>query len=180
MFPERFRNFLLGQAKADHLRHSGRSLYDHLCGTHDLLRGFGASPDVCTAGLFHSIYGTRHFRKAAWPLDDRAMIRFMIGDEAEFLVYLFAVTDRPKALLTRTNSLRDHHTGDMLILWPRILRDLREIEAANLIDQGGGRWLKALHETDISAAAKQAIARHLEANDGLERRHGGERRTGGR
>ena len=70
------------------------------------------------------------------------MLRHMIGDEAEFLVYLFAVTDRPKALLTRTNSLRDHHTGDMLILWPRVLRDLREIEAANLIDQGGGRWLE--------------------------------------
>jgi hypothetical protein len=180
MIAERHKQFLLGQAHANDVRHSGRALYDHLLGTHDFLRMWGNDDDVCHAGLFHSIYGTRHFRHRAWPLDDRATIRDLIGKTAEFLVYLFCVTDRPRALLTAVNSLRDHHSGDLLVLWPETLRDLREIEAANLLDQGGRRWLNALRACEISDGAARAIDQYLEMKDGIARGDGGEWRAAGR
>ena len=150
------------RAHAGNIRHGGRSLYEHLIGTHELLREWGASEQVRLAGLFHSIYGTRHFRKSAWPLVDRMTIRNLIGDEAEFLAYLFCVTDRPKALLVAANSLRDHHAGNMHMLDAKTMRSLREIEAANLLDQGGRHWLEKLRDYDISKSAKQTIDKRLE------------------
>jgi hypothetical protein len=141
MIKEDCKQFLLGPARADKVRHSGRTLFDHLCGTHELLREWGNRSDVCDAGLFHSIYGTRHFRHRAWPLDDRKTIVGLIGPEAEELAYLFCTADRPRAFVEMPADRR-----------------LREIEAANLIEQGSkSRWLQRLHGTDISDGARRAI-----------------------
>jgi hypothetical protein len=145
MMKESHSAFLLGPAGADKVRHSGRTLYAHLCGTHDLLREWGNRDVVSDAGAFHSIYGTRHFRHQAWPLDDRKTIVKLIGPEAEKLAYAFCTVDRPRALFEPTHEP---------VLW----RLLREIEAANLIEQGSkSRWLQRLHGTDISEGARRAI-----------------------
>jgi hypothetical protein len=146
MIDEAHKQFLLGPAGADKIRHSGRSLYEHLVGTHDLLQAWGNSKAVCTAGLFHSIYGTNKFRTKAWPLEDRKTIQKLIGWNVEQLVYLFCTTDRPKDFFPVLNPSQ----------WE--MRALREIEAANLIEQGSkSRWLKRLLESDVSRGAKQAI-----------------------
>ena len=58
MIRDEHRAFLIERAHADAVKHSGRSLYDHLCGTHALLEQWGNCEPVCTAGLFHSLYGT--------------------------------------------------------------------------------------------------------------------------
>ena len=153
MIKDEHKQFLLGPASAGKTRHSGRMLYDHLAGTHALLEAWGNDEDICNAGLFHSIYGTRRFRHQSWPLTDRTTIATLIGEEAELLAYLFCISDRPKAFLhwePRTHCLD--------------ARPLREIEAANLIEQGSGsHWLTRLRDSDISEAAKAAVDRHLSA-----------------
>jgi hypothetical protein len=127
--------------------HSGCSLLDHLRGTYELLPSWGAHEPVRLAGLFHSIYGMVHFRHQIWPLDDRPTIAGIIGDEAEQLAYLFCTIDRPRALVER---------------WGRgsradVLLDLFEIEAANLLDQGGGDWLPRIAPF-VSEPAREVIA----------------------
>jgi hypothetical protein len=158
MIESKLTQFLIVQAKADQTRHSGRSLFDHLVGTHDLLQRWGNREEVCDAGLFHSIYGTNAFRRQCWPLNRRANIANLIGSEAETLVYLFCTSNRPHDFI---------FPDDILAMMPEAtLRALREIEAANLIEQGSkGRWLAMLRASDISDAAKSAIDTHLAAAD---------------
>jgi hypothetical protein len=154
MIPEHYKNFLIGQARTKEIRHSKRTLYDHLVGTHDLLRKWGADDRVCDAGLFHSIYGTARFVRAAMSIYDRDIIKNLIGVDAERLVYLFCVLDRPEEIVEGKNSL--FYASD------KMLRELREIEAANLIEQGSkSKWLRKLLDTDISDDAKYAIREYL-------------------
>lgn len=133
-----------------------------------MLKGWGNNGTVCAAGLFHSIYGTRHFKHKAWPLTDRGAIRAVIGREAEWLAYLFCATARPKAFLDAAESDQPRLVTDMfrdveLLLPPGELRDLLEIEAANLVEQDSRsrRVLKRLRDSGISAAAQQAITEHV-------------------
>jgi hypothetical protein len=153
MIDERYTRFLIDQAHADAIRHSGRTLFEHLCGTHDLLREWGNDKPVCNAGLFHSIYGTKHFRTQAWPLTDRDTIRELIGPHAEMLAHAFCTLDRPRAFFEA------NFDGDN-----ELVSALREIETANLLEQGSkSRWLSKLHESDISASAKLAIVERAQA-----------------
>jgi hypothetical protein len=145
MIPKKYEEFLLEQARAGEVSHSGRTLYEHLAGTYELLREWGNVEPVCLAGLFHSIYGTQHFKRRVWPLTDRATIQELIGPQAELMAFIFCTCDRALFLGRRP-------------------RALREIEAANLIEQGSrGNTLKRLSRCDISPEAKRAIERHLAA-----------------
>ncbi len=74
--------------------HSHGSLREHLRGTYDLLGGWEAPERVCLAGLFHSVYGTERFQTTTIRLEDRSDVRSRIGDDAERLVYLYAVLRR--------------------------------------------------------------------------------------
>jgi hypothetical protein len=164
MIRENLTAFLQEQLQANRTRHSGRTLYQHLVGTHDLLKAWGADEDLCHAGLFHSIYGTRRFRHRSWPLSDRNTIKELIGFWPETLVYMFCVIDRPRALFDGGNSILvyDHHLHrDTLLTW-RMRRKLLELEAANLLEQNGSsRWLERLLQKSISDAAKAAIRQRL-------------------
>jgi len=156
MIDQAHSTFLLTQARAGSIRHSGRTLYAHLSGTHDLLEAWGNPKPVCDAGLFHSIYGTNKFRKSAWPTSDRATIKQLIGPDAELLVYLFFLSDRPKVFFPE----REPENGSPT------LRRLREIEAANLLEQRSkSRWLQRLLDSNISDGAKRAIAQRLTAEE---------------
>lgn len=157
MIDDGHRQFLLEQARAGHVRHSGRTLYTHLCGTHALLEAWGNPEHVCNAGLFHSIYGTRRFRHRSWPLELRGTIVHLIGRDAEFLAYLFGTTERKKAFFFLP---KDPVEREMMM---PIQRHLREIEAANLIEQGTphSTTLLRLRDSDISEGAMRAIEQHL-------------------
>jgi hypothetical protein len=50
-------------------------------------------------GLYHSVYGTAHFRHQSWPLSDRATIVNIIGEQAEHLAHLFCTIYRPRVLV---------------------------------------------------------------------------------
>lgn len=157
MLNDTHRAFLIGEAKTDQIKHSQRTLFDHLVGTHTLLEWWGNSEDVCTAGLFHSIYGTNHFQRRPWPINDRRTIQNLIGYTAELLVFLFATSNRPAVWFEWHNMPTS--------------RLLREIEAANLLEQakpgGKSKWLDKLYDTDISDGARNAIKTWKQADAAL-------------
>jgi hypothetical protein len=77
------------------LLHTGATAFDdHLTGVQLILRHWRASEDVCRAGLFHSIYGTEGYQGFKLPLFNRPIIRELIGEKAEKLVWMFCMVDR--------------------------------------------------------------------------------------
>jgi hypothetical protein len=137
---DKHRNFLLMLGTRG-TAHTGRSLFDHLKGVHDLLRDWDNSEEVCLAGLFHSIYGTQSFKHQS--MSDRGKLAQMIGDYPEFLVHCFSTKDRPLF-----ESVDD----------PVARAQLMEIEAANLLEQGGNTGtLRKLAKCKLSPGAKAAL-----------------------
>jgi len=138
---EPYHREFLSSLDANQTPHSGRTLFEHLKGVHDLLRDWGNSEDVCLAGLYHSIYGTNTFKHQS--LKERERLVEKIGDHAEFLVFCFSTKDRPLF-----ESVDD----------PVIRRQLMEIEAANLYEQGGNdKTLGKLMRQKISDGAKATL-----------------------
>lgn len=93
----------LGAHRIPHSR--GRSLFDHLIGTAEILRRWSAPEVVVQAASFHSVYSTDRFSTVLTEHDQRDQISGVIGTEAERLVYLFGIIDRAEfvELLTRTD-----------------------------------------------------------------------------
>jgi len=73
------------------IKHSQRSLFDHLLATYKILRSWDASEALSLAGLFHSVYGTASFKPAMVSSTKREEVRLVIGEEAEALVWLFGM-----------------------------------------------------------------------------------------
>jgi hypothetical protein len=147
---EYLRDFLMS-LDANKTPHSGRTLFEHLKGVHDLLRDWDNSHDVCLAGLFHSIYGTNTFKHQS--MSDRGKLVQMIGVRAELLVHYFSTKDRPFF-----NSLKDLDKPHPYDFWDKDVRkNLLEIEAANLLEQGGNvavlRKLAGMKELSNGARA---------------------------
>lgn len=137
MIDHRLERFLAERVQG--VAHSAGDLLTHFRGTHDLLQEWGNPETVCHAGLLHGVYGTWHVSHVTVPLDQRGTIRALIGEEAERLVYIFAVTERPKDFIESLDrgriEIRDHHAGEMMSLTRETLDRLLEIEAANIIQQ---------------------------------------------
>lgn len=129
---------LLTEFGADANPHSGRSLLDHLIGTHDLLAKWGASEQLCVAGLFHSIYGTAYYAIKSADLSSRPRLAHALGERVEQLVYLFCVCDR-QAFFDQANAaapvLQDNACDKMRSCEPDMIKDLIELTIANEIEQ---------------------------------------------
>lgn len=129
---------LLHSLNAHVTSHSRRTLLEHLRGTHDLLEAWGNTEAVCTAGLFHSIYGTYAFDTVSAAPSMRGRVRQVIGERAEHLVYLFCATDRRHFydhLSERRFELEDRMQGGTLGVDAPTLKDLLEMEVANTVEQ---------------------------------------------
>lgn len=167
MIEPRLERFLTLELGTRAVRHSDRDLYTHLAGTHDLLEAWGNPPEICNAGLFHSIYGTAVFRHCAVPLARRNIVQDLIGIEAERLAYIFCVTRRPAAFLnlvgTNQRIVYDCHTNRLLALERRQFESLLEIETANLVEQGGriAPALRILVAGGITMNAQHYVERAL-------------------
>ena len=85
----------------------GTSLLAHLVGTHAILSAWGEAAEAQDAGLFHSVYGTSRYYRPLFRPDERAMLRDLIGDYAEALV--FHETIGPKRKERRLIELRYVH-----------------------------------------------------------------------
>jgi hypothetical protein len=128
------------RAVAGGVKHSGRTLFDHLVGTHALLEKQRAPEYVCLAGLFHSIYGTNAFRHATVPIKGRGLVKILIGEPAERLAYIFCSCDRPPAFVDAVRrgppyQVTDRRKGEVISLSDEDMYDLLLIEVANLEDQ---------------------------------------------
>jgi len=77
---------------ADEIPHGTGTLLHHLLKTYEVLALQEEDEDVCFAGLFHSIYGTKYFRHET--TSDRNSIRKLIGERAERLAWKFCELDR--------------------------------------------------------------------------------------
>jgi hypothetical protein len=113
--------------------HSERSLYDHLLGTWTLLRRWNHPDAICTAGLFHSIYGVHNRHARADRFAQREAIRAVIGTDAEHLVYLFCSLPRGSYLSSTPAGLSRMEQQALI-----------EIEVANLIEQTP--WIPRFHQ----------------------------------
>lgn len=132
-----YRDFLFGLG-ADTTHHSGRTLYEHLEGVQKLLRDWGNEESVCTAGLFHSVYGTDAFKEQIIPLEQRDKVRAVVGEEAESLAYLFCVCKRHACLaplLYGALKIRNFVDGKDIPVTEKTLRRLLEMEVANFAEQ---------------------------------------------
>ena len=85
--------FLLEAGIGD-VSHTGKTYMGHLLALHRLLEERGCPPDVCRAGMFHSIYGTEVFQGFKLPVERRPDLRALIGERAERLAYLNCAMDR--------------------------------------------------------------------------------------
>lgn len=118
---------------AHEIDHSGRTLSHHLLGVYRLLKREGAPEHVCLAGLYHSIYGSSQFIEKT--TSDRSTIRQHIGAEAEKLVWLFSILDRPSCWASDAMTFADTK-GGMVELSAEDKEALMMIERANLREQG--------------------------------------------
>ena len=140
------KEFLL-KAGAGQVSHSGRTLFDHLSGTYELLKSWGNKEVICVAGLFHSVYGTQTFACHLIDRDQRNGVAGVIGVEAERLVFLFCNCDRDcffENIGSDEILLVDKVQRRLVDVSTDILRALVEIEIANILEQ-------IPHKTKISS-----------------------------
>lgn len=145
----------LQQKGAGIIEHSGSTLLSHLLGTYNLLKVWGARPELCDAGLFHSIYGTESFEPVVIQAENRSSVQEVIGAEAEALVYLFSHkkysdflshAQQQAALFRRSESdaetlhgktfgIRNRLTGEWMNCTSKQLSDLVNVTIANALEQ---------------------------------------------
>ncbi len=74
--------------------HSQKSYLGHLVSVYRLMEAEGCTDEVCAAGMFHSIYGTQQFQGFKLTLEQRPLVRDLIGERAEKLAYLNCAMQR--------------------------------------------------------------------------------------
>ena len=81
---------------SDKIEHSGETLLEHLIGTSEKLKEMGAPQYLQDAGLFHSVYGTVYFMPDDGLIENRQVVKNLIGDKAEEIAYWFCILDKPR------------------------------------------------------------------------------------
>lgn len=122
---------MLVQAGAAQRSHGPGILLDHLLGVHRLLEQWEARQALRVAGLFHSVYGTKHFSAPLFFPADRSALRRTIGDDAEHLAWAYSHLER-NSLLARAAASRAGNPT------PSEVSDLATLMAANIVEQD---WL---------------------------------------
>ena len=107
---------------SDKVKHGYQTLLEHLIGTRDKLKGMGKPEYLQDAGLFHSVYGTAYFMPTKGLVDDRQVVKDLIGDQAEEIAWWFCMLEMP-----RTLQIRDNFEG-------QLREDLIALDIANRED----------------------------------------------
>ncbi len=136
MIPPKLKDYLLAQG-ASKTVHSGNRLWDHLSGVHRILRACDSADYVCTAGLFHSVYGTQAFKKVTIDPTCRPEVQALISQAAEALVWAFCILPRPKLLEISLKRQTFAWANDLegATNPAQFAQDLIRLECANLIEQ---------------------------------------------
>ncbi len=151
---------------AKELWHIHGDLEKHLEGTYDLLKSWGAEEYMCSAGLYHSIYGTSGFTQQLVELERRKDIVEIIGLEAEGLVYFYAACDRSFTYDQISSSskplYKDRFTGEVFSPSEIMLTKFCELTFANELeivrhDPNHGRHMIAVLDPLQKYASAKAI-----------------------
>lgn len=121
---------------AERIAHPGGNLYAHLCRVSERLAVLGCGTDVQTAGLTHAVYGTDGFDLALLDHADRAVLRDLVGADAEEIVYLYGACDRDRSWrqLAQTGQVFDRFVGQVRTPDPARLRSLVDLSIVNELD----------------------------------------------
>jgi hypothetical protein len=90
---KRLTDFLV-ELGIERVAHTQKTYLAHLIAVYRLMEAQGCTEELCRAGMFHSIYGTEKFQGFKLGLDQRPMVRDLIGERAERLGYLNCAMDR--------------------------------------------------------------------------------------
>jgi hypothetical protein len=120
-----------------------QSFLKHLLCTWRILADWRMPVPVCRAGFLHSVYSTSFYPHALFGIDERNVIRRIIGDEAEELVFRFCTMDRRGfwdrlAARPQIRNLTYPHRmqgGAPVRVSRPMLKQLLMIESANMAEQ---------------------------------------------
>jgi len=130
-------DFLRSHA-AHTIAHLNGTLLAHLLATEALLRSWGASEDLCRAGLCHAAYGTDGFAPRLLPPDDRARLAQVVGEDVEEIVYRYASCDRavvyPQLAGDGPVSFRDRFRDETVPATDAQIRAFVDLTLANELD----------------------------------------------
>jgi len=123
---------------AGEFAHVNGPLAPHLLRTELLLRRWGNREALCTAGLYHAVYGTAGIRGSLASLASRSEVARVIGSEAETLVYLYGSCDRdifhPRIGTVDQRRFVDRFTTAEQAISEGQLRDFCELTVANELE----------------------------------------------
>jgi hypothetical protein len=124
----------------DGVAHTGGTFLAHLANVYRLMEAEGCEPELCRAGVFHSIYGTQMFQGFKISLDRRPEVRDVIGERAERLAYLNCAMDRATldAALERSDGpyrITDRLTGEEVALSRVDFDDLCRVHLYDWLEQ---------------------------------------------
>ena len=138
---------------ADKIGHNSSNLMNHLIRTYDLLKKYGHSDLICSAGALHSIFGTNVFKTKMLDINQRSLVESIIGTNATDLVELFSSLNRPNTLelALLTNGLKvATNDGSVKTLNQETLDNLCAIETMNLHEQSSLVKHPELHKWFVS------------------------------
>ena len=120
--------------------HTGGTFLAHLANVYHLMEQEGCTPELCRAGMFHSIYGTQLFQGFKLPLERRPELRGMIGERAERLAYVNCAMDRATldAALEKLDGpfrISDRLTGEEVVLSRADFDDLCRVHLFDWLEQ---------------------------------------------
>ena len=146
----------------DGVGHTGGTYTAHLANVYKLMEAQGCTPEVCRAGLFHSIYGTQMFQGFKLPLEKRPEFREVIGERAERLAYLNCAIDRSTldAALEQSDGpyrITDRLTGEEVALSRADFDDLCRVHLYDWLEQAP----RSRHGWGYRRAAYRRMAERL-------------------
>lgn len=157
--------------RAEQIDHPGGTLYAHLRRVHALTIEWGATPRTQLAAICHASYGTDGFQHALLETADRQRLQYVIGPDAEALVYLYGACDRARTyceLGRQPLPMVDRFTGKEKAIQGSELRDFAVLTIANELDVARHAQLPAsTHEaihgliTALATYAPEEAARAL-------------------
>ena len=141
--------------------HTDKTYLAHCIGVHNDMKRWGGDEEMCRAALFHSMYGTELFQDFALRIERRDEVRAMIGERAEYLVYVNCAMSRDTfdALQERAEEpyvIADRLTGADIDMNKRDFDDLVTMHLCDWLEQVArwGNW-------DYRRDAFERMARRL-------------------
>jgi hypothetical protein len=118
----------------------------------------GCTEELCAAGMFHSIYGTQQFQGFKLELDQRPLVRDMIGARAEKLAYLNCAMQRETFDAAAEGNGETYHFTDRITKEPVELSraDFDDLCRVHLFD-----WLEQIPRSQYGWGYRRAAYRRM-------------------